>query len=218
MDSAKPTPRCRSAGVLPQPMKVCNFVRPHRVRCLLCDWGSSGAGCRESVWRISEAWARRFALGCGLPDDLIDAVARAGLLHDTGKADSRFQSWLNGGRRLSAATEPLAKSASLPKTGAARSTACIQAGYPAGGRHELLSVRLAESAPELLPDDPLLRELTLFLVSSHHGHCRPFAPVVIDDSAPEVSYRINGKEMKWSGPTRLEHLKAGTARRFWLLV
>lgn len=165
-----------------------------------------------------EAWARRFAIGCGLSDDLVDAVARAGLLHDTGKADSRFQSLLNGGRRLLTATEPLAKSASLPKTGAARSTARIQAGYPAGGRHELLSMRLAESAPELLPDDPLLRELTLFLVSSHHGRCRPFAPVVIDDNAPEVSYRLNGKEMKWSGPTQLEHLKARTARRFWLLV
>jgi len=165
-----------------------------------------------------EAWARRFALGCGLSDDLVDAVARAGLLHDTGKADSRFQSWLNGGRRLPAVTEPLAKSPSIPKTSAARTAARIQAGYPAGGRHELLSVRLAESAPELLPDDPLLRELTLFLVSSHHGHCRPFAPVIIDDNAPEVSYRLNGKELRWSGPTRLENLKAGTARRFWLLV
>ena len=94
----------------------------------------------------------------------------------------------------------------------------INAGYPSGGRHELLSLRLAESAPEALPHDPLLRELTLFLVSSHHGYCRPFAPVVFDENAPEVSYRLDEHEMTWSGPTDLEHLEAGTVRRFWLLV
>ena len=165
-----------------------------------------------------EAWARRFALGCGLADELVDAIACAGLLHDTGKADPRFQALLNGGHPLSMVKEPLAKSASIPKTGAARKTAQVSAGYPAGGRHELLSVRLAESVPELLPTNPLLRELTLFLVSSHHGHCRPFAPIVADSDAPEVKYRLNGHEMAWCGPTRLEHLEARTARRFWLLI
>ena len=165
-----------------------------------------------------EIWARRFAHGCGLTEDLVDAVARAGLLHDTGKADPRFQALLNGGRQLPAAREPLAKSASIPKTGAARKRARLSAGYPLGGRHELLSVRLAESAPESLPSEPLLRELTLFLVSSHHGRCRPFAPIIADTDAPEVSYRLNGHDMAWAGPTGLENLNAGTARRFWLLV
>ena len=165
-----------------------------------------------------EVWARRFAHGCGLTEDLVEAVARAGLLHDTGKADPRFQALLNGGRQLPAAREPLAKSASIPKTGTTRERAQFNAGYPLGGRHELLSVRLAESAPELLPSEPLLRELTLFLVSSHHGRCRPFAPIISDTDAPEVSYRLNGHDMTWAGPTGLEHLNAGTARRFWLLV
>ncbi len=165
-----------------------------------------------------EAWARRFAIGCGLPEELVEAVARAGLLHDTGKADPRFQTLLNGGRPLPSAKEPLAKSASMNRTRAALQTAHKKAGYPVGGRHELLSVRLAESAPDLLPDDWLLRELTLHLVASHHGHCRPFAPVVIDEDAPEVRYRLCGYELAWAGPTRLEHLAEGAARRFWTLV
>lgn len=165
-----------------------------------------------------EAWARRFALGCGLPEELVEAVARAGLLHDTGKADRRFQALLNGGRRLSAAEEPLAKSASMNRTQAAFRTACNNAGYPVGGRHELLSVRLAESAPELLSDDPLLRELTLHLVASHHGYCRPFAPIVMDEDAPEVRYQLNGHELTWTGPTRLEDLTEGVTRRFWTLI
>lgn len=165
-----------------------------------------------------EAWARHFALGCGLADEIVDAIACAGLLHDTGKADPRFQALLNGGNPLLMAREPLAKSASIPKTGSAYKAAQINAGYPSGGRHELLSVRLAESAPELLPTNPLLRELTLFLVSSHHGYCRPFAPIVVDPNAPDVKYRLNGHEMAWCGPTHLEHLETGTVRRFWLLI
>ncbi len=164
-----------------------------------------------------EAWARHFALGCGLPDELVEAVARAGLLHDTGKADPRFQALLNGGRPLLVAKEPLAKSASMNRTRAALQTAHKKAGYPVGCRHELLSVRLAESAPGLLPDDPLMRELTLHLVASHHGHCRPFAPVVIDEDAPEVRYRLCGHEMTWAGSTRLEHLAEGATQRFWTL-
>ena len=165
-----------------------------------------------------EAWARRFALGCGLSEDLVEAVASAGLLHDTGKADPRFQALLNGGKRLPAPKEPLAKSASMHRTRTALQIARDNSGYPVGGRHELLSVRLAESAPELLPDDPLLRELTLHLVASHHGYCRPFAPVVIDEDAPEVRYRLHGQELTWTGPTHLEHLAAETTRRFWTLI
>ena len=165
-----------------------------------------------------EAWARRFALGCGLPEELVEAVARAGLLHDTGKADPRFQAWLNGGRPLPATKEPLAKSASMNRTRAALQAARKNAAYPSGGRHELLSVRLAESAPELLPEDPLLRDLTLHLVASHHGRCRPFGPVVVDEDAPEVRYRLCGHDLTWNGPTRLEHIEEGVTRRFWTLI
>ncbi len=158
-----------------------------------------------------EAWARRFAIGCNLPEELVEVVALAGLLHDTGKADPRFQARLNGGCRLPATNEPLAKSALMKIT-------TVTTDYPIGGRHELLSVRLAESAPELLPDIPLLKELTLYLVSSHHGRCRPFAPVVLDNGAPEVRFKLDGHELCWTGPTRLEHLAEGVPRRFWTLV
>ncbi len=158
-----------------------------------------------------EVWARRFAVGCSLSEELAEAIARAGLLHDIGKVDPRFQAKLNGGRRMSAVSEPLAKSVSINRTK-------FMGGYPVGGRHELLSERLAASSPDLLPENDLLRELTLYLVSSHHGRCRPFAPVVIDDDAPEVSYQINGHEMTWTGPTQLENLSEGVPQRFWMLV
>ena len=109
-----------------------------------------------------EGFARCHASSCGLPEDLVEAIAKAGQLHDLGKVDARFQSLLHGGARWLGG-EPLAKSAQMPKSTAVRENS----GYPRGGRHELLSVRLAESAPALLPEDEGLRDLTLHLIASH---------------------------------------------------
>ena len=164
-----------------------------------------------------EFFARQHAVGCGLSRELVEAVARAGLLHDVGKADPRFQSLLRGGSPL-ADSDILAKSARMPKTQAMRQRACEDSGYPRGGRHELLSVRLAESVPALLPEDDDLRDLVLHLVASHHGYCRPFAPVVSDDKELPVEYELHGHRLWWRGPTRLERLDSGTADRYWRLT
>lgn len=164
-----------------------------------------------------EVLARRHAVGCGLQDDLVEAIARAGLLHDLGKADSRFQSMLRGGVPWTDGVF-LAKSARMPKTRAARGRAHAASGYPQGGRHELLSVRLAESASALLPERDDLRDLVLHLIASHHGHCRPFAPVVFDEQGEDVDFELRGQRTHWCGPTNLEHLDSGVADRYWRLV
>ena len=164
-----------------------------------------------------EEYARHHVVRCGLPQEMADAIARAGLLHDVGKADPRFQAMLQGGLPWLAG-EHLAKSAEMPKTGAAWQRARVASGYPEGGRHELLSVRLAEAAPALLPEDDDLRDLVLHLVASHHGYCRPFAPVVVDHGAPTVTFEGCGHQMQWSGPTELERLDSGVADRYWRLT
>ena len=162
-------------------------------------------------------FARRHAAGCSLPPEMTQAITRAGLLHDLGKADPRFQSMLRGGARHPGG-ELLAKSATMPQTRTARDRARKESGYPQGGRHELLSVRLAESAPAILPEQDKLRDLALHLIASHHGHCRPFAPVVFDEQPVSVEIELCGQRMQWCGPTDLERLDSGVADRYWRLV
>ena len=164
-----------------------------------------------------ESLARSHAVGCGLPQPLTEAIACAASLHDIGKADPRFQSMLRGGSPWLSG-EPLAKSAEMPTSRAARDRARASAGYLSGGRHELLSVRLAASAPASLPDDADIRDLVLHLIASHHGHCRPFAPVVFDTESVSVDCTLSGHQMHWSGPTELERLDSGVADRFWRLT
>ena len=170
---------------------------------------------RSHLEGVSEM-ARRYASGCGLPDQLVEAVACAGSLHDIGKADPRFQSMLLGDKR--SGNKYYAKSAKYPKTRDARKAARIEAGYPEGRPHPMLSVRLAESAPGLLPDDEEIRDLALHLIGSHHGHCRPFAPIIHDEQSVHVEFMLDGHLMEWTGSTGLERLDSGAADRYWSLV
>lgn len=164
-----------------------------------------------------ERFARKHGKGCGLPVDLTDALARAGLIHDIGKADPRFQALLRGGSRWHAGT-PLAKSAHMPHSPAARRRAREAIGYPVGGPHPLVSVRLIESVPEHLPTHPDMRDLVLHLVASHHGQCRPFAPVVPDSEPVEVSVSFNGTIARCMSATTLERLDSGVSDRYWRLT
>lgn len=155
--------------------------------------------------------------GGALPEALREDVAWAGAHHDLGKADPRFQIWLAGGDRLRNGESLLAKSRALAGSSRAREEARKISGYPRGGRHEFLSLALAESCPDLEReggDEDLVRHL----IASHHGHCRPFAPVVEDPRAPEVSLHWKGKTLRASGAPALHRLESGVAARFWQLV
>lgn len=157
-----------------------------------------------------QKWAVAYAQGCGIAGPERDAIRCAALLHDIGKADPLFQQAMHHGNPFYAeyAAEPLAKSpdAVNPKV-----------------RHELMSVRMAESNAELLPDDPDARDLALHLIASHHGYCRPFAPFRAadadsDSASRTAEFEIDGAVLRWDGPTGLERLDSGVAERFWRLT
>ena len=88
-------------------------------------------------------------------------------------------------------------------------------GLPPDFRHELLSLIFAEKSPAI---DSETRNLILHLVASHHGRCRPFAPVAPDEAATCVSYgglSVCKEERLERTPWRLE---SGVADRFWRLT
>ena len=98
----------------------------------------------------------------GLDDGLVDVLHLAGLHHDDGKRDTRFQ------LVLGATTETLAKSGR--RSPASEAHAVAAGGLPRGWRHEQLSALAAGRA--LGESAPATRDLVVRLTGTSHGHGR----------------------------------------------
>lgn len=164
------------------------------------------------------AFAEGFAKRCGLPPSIVRDLQLAGRWHDAGKVDPRFQRWLRGGSPLADVAErPLAKSGIALSDRAKRRRARERSGYPAGARHELASLALLEQ-PNSLLDAATDRELVLHLVASHHGWCRPFAPVVDDREPVDLILSADSEELRVRSDHPYARLGSGVAERYWRLV
>lgn len=159
------------------------------------------------------AWAARLARSCGLPEAIVDDLVLAGRVHDIGKADPRFQTILAGGLPPAHEDPLLAKSGDSPDLARRRELA-RQAGYPRGTRHEMTSVAMLTSAPDLLAGAHDV-DLVLHLVASHHGWARPFAPVVVDTSTARIEATISNQSVSSPVTNELYRLGSGIADRFW---
>lgn len=186
--------------------------------------------------RNVEAFAREFATHCGLGEWLTEHIAFAAWLHDIGKADRRFQVMLRGGSEIEYFKDetPWAKSAMPPGARAARKLACDRSGYPSGGHyHAIQSVAMLVGKEMDLRDrlkpishskEPDL-DLVLHLIASHHGECRPFAPVVIDNETVGISLAAHSSIVfgtidfvTISANPLLHRLDSPLVDRFWKLV
>lgn len=174
------------------------------------DWAGSLAGYSLALEAHNSdvgCKAESFAKASGLPSDRIADLKLAGLLHDLGKGDARFQSWLHFDDPLGfdddEQNEILAKSGrSLPRSSRTK------AGLPDRWRHEALSVRIARTHDRLRhAKDP---DLVLWLIGSHHGYGRPFFPHQDpQEKAPDIgpqslAFDLNG--LDW--PSLFVKLKA----------
>jgi len=182
-----------------------------------------------------ETFAREYATRCGLEGWLAEHIALAAWLHDIGKADRRFQVMLRGGSEIEYFKDemPWAKSVMPPGAREAHRIAQKKSGYPRGARHEVQSLAMLDGQEKALTErlkksdstrEPDL-DLVLHLVSSHHGYCRPFAPVVVDEHPIDVS--LNEHQSAAFGmvhfeSTTSEHnlhrLDSPLGDRFWALI
>lgn len=164
------------------------------------------------------ACAKVFAEGCGLDTHTVNDIVLSGGHHDFGKADPRFQVMLLGGNRYAfgPSSPILAKSGSVLEGKQARRLAGLKSGYPVGKRHETLSVRFTEASPSFHhSNDP---ELVLYLIGTHHGRCRPFAPEENDPEELTIELDVDGQTVQISNITGLDRLDSGVAERFWTMV
>jgi CRISPR-associated endonuclease/helicase Cas3 len=147
-------------------------------------------------------------------------------LHDLGKADARFQAVLAGTTAYEAMRLPrlLGKSGSQSLSNAEREERRVRAELPKGFRHEMLSTQIVEQHIEALCMYASIdRDLLLHVVAAHHGHARPFAPVVVDQprAAELLSLVIRGisidgaNRAAWVPAHRLD---SGIPERFWQLT
>lgn len=168
-----------------------------------------------------ERWARSMATACGLPDALVEDLARAARWHDLGKADPRFQVMLHGGDDIHAAAGPLLAKSSHPGDRETRRRAAQRARLPNGFRHEMASVALLTSCPDgrTLLDGAHDKDLVLHLIASHHGHARPFAPPEDHQGQPEFTIQVetDGRVLTASGDHGMDAIDSGVADRFWRL-
>ena len=156
--------------------------------------------------------ARSIADCIGVPDELRDAVALAGRYHDIGKSDLRFQQWLDPD---GTADSPVAKS-NVPRH--LWESRRRDSGWPAGGRHEALSARLAcariDAQRDLLVSDEL-SDLLIHLVISHHGKGRPLVAPVRDETGRTLFSELKGVNVE--APASLEQVDWDQPGRFWRL-
>lgn len=149
--------------------------------------------------------AAKIATDLGLSAPLVQAVGVAGRLHDLGKADVRFQRWLDPPGSSSA---PVAKS---PRRRQDWEHDRVAAGWPRGGRHEELSRRLVAAYLEAHQVE-WDAELVLHLVITHHGYGRPLVPGVRDIGGTTVEAMVEGATVAASAD--LQHVDWGQPARF----
>ncbi|NVB39801.1 type I-U CRISPR-associated helicase/endonuclease Cas3 [Pseudenhygromyxa sp. WMMC2535] len=160
-----------------------------------------------------EAWAGEFARQAGLPEALARDLALAGLLHDLGKADPRFQALLRGGDLIRAAGSGLLAKSQQFGSRSERARAQARSGWPLGLRHELVSLALLD-ASEALQQKASDLELVRHLVASHHGWCRPWAPTTRDPKPQRVRVEVAGITAEVSTAALDDAFTSACAARF----
>lgn len=148
--------------------------------------------------------AKIYATHCSQDTELFEQV---GWLHDIGKLEPRNQAMLRGISYRLSTREPLAKSGNPAVTDRELHQ------FPPGARHELMSVAMLKP----ITDDDLL----LYLIATHHGFARPFAPPVDENNhfaSPYLATFAGETFSLSSSQHQPDQWNSDLAPRFWRVI
>lgn len=140
--------------------------------------------------------ARALGHKLGLPTGLVEALAEAGLHHDSGKVSEAFQAMLRANgtnpttgwseNRIREIKDAQEKSVYAKSLGLVAQPSKTVTPAVTGWRHEMYSTAMywADSADgsEILPQRAGTRELTAWLVGTHHGEGRSGFPLSVPEA------------------------------------
>jgi CRISPR-associated endonuclease/helicase Cas3 len=149
--------------------------------------------------------AYNMAMRVGVQESFALVVGHAGLYHDIGKAEERFQASLYGGRQRRPDEPRLAKSG-LPRRKWAQ--ASRNAGVPRFFRHEALSEIIAMKRTN---------ELVAHLAGAHHGWGRPWFPPIVSRFKPVIEVSVGSVSDNIHDNELQSKIPLDRARRFWWL-
>ena len=152
----------------------------------------------------------RVCRALGLSDFLTTIFKNSALFHDVGKIDLRFQTILHAGDVAGACADSMGQSWWAKSKGsmddATRIFAYQVSAMPKGWRHEMFSSVLMAGE---------CGDLQRHLIEVHHGHARPFAPIVLDDNQQKYSVTWEGVELSNDGQSEMAKATSGVADRFF---
>ena len=156
-------------------------------------------------------WLEQLAL----PLDMKRTLAAFPSLHDIGKADPRFQGFLQGGPVESDGQPLRAKSGDGDLTREEIRERWSACGLPDRWRHELCSLDLLEANRKLLAAVPEERmSLLRHLIGIHHGFGRTLLPVIDNTSAPVFERELAGQGCRLAARRDWHRLDSGWIDQF----
>jgi len=163
--------------------------------------------------------AKRYAVMCGLSEDICNVIEFSAGGHDCGKAYVVFQCIYRNERRKAAVAGKTIIAKSINNlSGVEYAILAKDLLHKKGIRHEVISYALVSSRENEFSKTVSDIELAEHLILSHHGYCRPFPPLIDETNHVEFTYEYRGLKMDSSKYPDMQKIGESMPNRFFVVT